>query len=229
MNISDCFPIWNKLNEVQKDRILKSATERTVKKGTVVHNGSADCIGFLLIKSGLLRAYMLSEDGREITLFRLFEMDMCLFSASCMFQDIQFDINIEAEKETEFWIIPADVYKSIMEESIALSNYTNSILSSHFSDVMWLLEQIMWKSMDKRVAEFLLMEVNLEDNMRLEITHEEIAKHLGTAREVITRMLRYFQSEKAIELSRGVVKIIDKKKLQNFAEKGSANKNVRYG
>ncbi len=228
MNISDCFPIWNKLNEVQKDRILKSATERTVKKGTVVHNGSADCIGFLLIKSGLLRAYMLSEDGREITLFRLFEMDMCLFSASCMFQDIQFDINIEAEKETEFWIIPADVYKSIMEESIALSNYTNSILSSHFSDVMWLLEQIMWKSMDKRVAEFLLMEVNLEDNMRLEITHEEIAKHLGTAREVITRMLRYFQSEKAIELSRGVVKIIDKKKLQNFAEKGSANKNVRY-
>ena len=101
---------------------------------------------------------MISEEGREITLFRLFERDLCLFSASCMMPNIQFDTIIETEKDTDFWLIPPNVYKSVMEASAALANYTNEILSSRFSDVMWLMEQIIWKSFDKRLAEFLIQE-----------------------------------------------------------------------
>ncbi len=219
MTFSDYFPVWDKLTPAQQLIISGAITERKVKKGTMVHNGSADCIGFLLVKSGQLRAYMLSEEGREITLFRLFEMDMCLFSASCMLQDIQFDINIEAEKETTFWVIPPEIYKSLMEESLALSNYTNQLLSSHFSEVMWLLEQIMWKSMDKRLADFLLEECSLEGTTKLAITHEGIGNHLGTAREVVTRMLRYFQGEGLVKLSRGMVEITDTKLLEEYAER----------
>lgn len=164
-----------------------------------------------------MRAYILSDEGREITLYRLFEMDICLFSASCMIESIQFDITIEAEKDSEILVIASDVYKELMEESAALSNYTNQIMASRFSEVMWLIEQVMWKSFDKRLADFLLEEIVLENSNLLKITHEKIANHLGTAREVVTRMLRYFQSENLVKLTRGAVEVIDSKGLRRLA------------
>lgn len=193
---------------------------RTVKKGTVIHNGSEECTGLLLIKSGQLRAYILSEEGREITIYRLFDRDMCLFSASCMLRSIQFEVVIEAEKDTKLWIIPSEVYKGIMEESAPAANYTNELMAARFSDVMWLIEQIMWKSLDKRVADFLLEEASIEESRELKITHEAIANHLGTHREVITRMLRYFQSEGMVQLSRGLVRITDEEKLRFALARG---------
>ena len=156
MKFESDFPIWNKLNKQQQERIKNSLTLRQVKKGTVIHNGSMDCTGLFLIKSGQLRAYILSEEGREITIYRLFDLDMCLFSASCIMRSIQFEIMIEAEKDTEMWVIPSEIYKSIMDESAPVANYTNELMASRFSDVMWLVEQIMWKSLDKRLATFLL-------------------------------------------------------------------------
>lgn len=214
MDFQDYFPIWNKLTALQQNRILGSLISRKAEKGTIIHNGSMDCTGLLLIKSGLLRAYILSDEGREITIYRLFERDMCLFSASCIMRSIQFEIIIEAEKDTELWIIPADVYKNIMNESAPAANYTNELMASRFSDVMWLIEQIMWKSLDKRVAAFLLEEAAIEGTYELKITHETIANHLGSHREVITRMLRYFQNEGMVRLSRGMVAVLDEKKLR---------------
>ena len=214
MDFQNSFPIWNQLTKNQQDRLLGSLMTSRVSKGTVVHNGSADCTGLLLLKSCQLRAYILSDEGREITLYRLFDMDMCLFSASCIMRSIQFEIIIEAEKDTELWIIPADVYKNIMNESAPAANYTNELMASRFSDVMWLIEQIMWKSLDKRVAAFLLEEAAIEGTYELKITHETIANHLGSHREVITRMLRYFQNEGMVRLSRGMVAVLDEKKLR---------------
>ena len=216
MEFQDYFPIWNKLNTAQQNRIMSSLTDRNVKKGTVIYSGSLDCTGLFLVKSGQLRAYILSDQGREITLYRLFDRDMCLFSASCMIHSMQFEMTIEAEKDTELWMIPAETYKSIMEESAPLANYTNELMASRFSEVMWLIEQILWKSLDKRVAEFLLEEAAIEDTSRLKITHEAIANHLGSHREVITRMLRYFQNEGMVKLSRGMITILDENKLEKL-------------
>ena len=214
MEFQSCFPIWNQLDTEQQARILGSLVSHRVKKGTVIHNGSMDCTGLLLIKSGQLRVYILSDEGREITLYRLFELDMCLFSASCMLRSIQFDVTIAAEKDTEFWVVPTEVYKGILEESAPAANYTNELMASRFSDVMWLMEQIMWKSLDRRLAAFLLEEASIEGSDRLKITHETIANHLGSHREVITRMLRYFQNEGMVRLSRGVIEITDADKLE---------------
>lgn len=214
MHFEDCFPVWEKLNTTQKNRLLGSLMTRQIKKGTLIHNDSIDCTGLLIVKSGQLRAFILSEDGREVTIYRLFDMDICLFSASCMIRSIQFEITIEAEKNTELWIIPAKIYKSIMEESAPVANYTNELMAARFSEVMLLIEQIMWKSLDKRVAAFLLEEAAIEENNVLKITHETIANHLGSHREVITRMLHYFQNEGMVELSRGTVTILNVKKLE---------------
>ena len=216
MKFQEYLPVWEKLSKAQQDRILGRLTERTVKKGEELHGEASGCTGLLLVKSGQLRAYILSEEGREITLYRLFDRDICLFSASCMMKSIQFEVAVRAEKDTQIWVIPADTWKSVMEESAPLANYTNELMASRFSDVMWLIEQIMWKSFDRRLAEFLLNETLLEGSSSLKITHEAIGNHLGTAREVVTRMLRYFQSEQMVKLSRGVVEVTDSARLRKL-------------
>lgn len=218
MAFQDYFPIWDKLTAAQQQLVSDSIVPKTFSKGTVIHNGSLDCMGLLLIRSGQLRAYILSDEGREITLYRLFDMDICLFSASCIMRSIQFEIIIEAEKDTDLWIIPPHVYKQLMEQSAAVANYTNELMASRFSDVMWLIEQIMWKSLDKRLAAFLLEESAIEGTQTLKLTHEIIANHLGSHREVITRMLRYFQSEGMVRLSRGAVTLTDKSRLQDLVD-----------
>ena len=124
-------------------------------------------------------------------------------------------ITQEAEKDTEMYVIPACLYQNLMEESLPLSNYSHALITNHFSEVMWLMEQIMWRSFDKRLAAFLLEESTLEDTTELKITHEKIANHMGTAREVVTRMLRYFQGENLVKLTRGTVEITDPGRLRS--------------
>ena len=207
MEFKDYFPVWDQLTAEQKKKLSEHIICRTAKKGDVIHSGDSDCLGLLLI---------LSDEGREITIYRLLDMDICLFSASCMMHSIQFEITIEAEKDTDFWIIPADVYKEIMAQSAPLANYTNEIMAARFSEVMWLIEQILWKSFDKRLARFLLDESSLEGSNILSITHETIGNHLGSAREVVTRMLRYFQNEGIVKPSRGKIEILSPEKLESL-------------
>ena len=172
----------------------------------------------VVVKSGQLRAYLLNDEGREITITRFFEMDICLFSASCVMPNMMFDVFIEAEKDTEIWVIPACLYQNLMDESLPLSTYSRDLITNHFSEVMWLMEQIMWKSFDKRLAGFLVEESRIEETDSLKITHEKIAAHLGTAREVVTRMLRYFQSDGMVRLTRGTVVLTDKKALERLSD-----------
>ena len=214
MELWDFFPVWAQLSAQQQNKLGAGTVARNVKKGSALHSGSSECTGLLLVREGQLRAYILSDEGREVTLYRLFDRDICLFSAACIMRSIQFEIMIEAEKDTSLWVIPAEVYQGIMAESAPLSNFTNEIMASRFSEVMWLMEQIMWKSFDKRLAGFLLEESALEGSPVLKLTHDSIAKHMGTAREVVTRMLRYFQGEGMVKLSRGAVEITDEEALE---------------
>ena len=216
MEFAEYLPVWNKLTPQQQERIAGVIEYRKVKAGTVIHDSSAECLGLIMVRSGQLRAYILSEDGREITLSRLFEYDVSLLSASCVMPDMQFNVMIEVEKDSEFWSIPACLFKNLIDESLAVSNYSTSLLSGNFSELMWLMEQIMWKSMDKRLAAFLLEEARLEESGLLKITHEKIANHMGTAREVVTRMLRYFQNEGMVKLTRGTIQLTDEEALQKL-------------
>ena len=169
MEFAEYLPFWNKLTAEQKQRIENVIEFRQIKKDTHIHDSSADCLGLVAVRSGQLRAYILSEDGREITISRLTQYDV-------------------------------------------------SLLSGNFSELMWLMEQIMWKSFDKRLAAFLLEEIQLEESDTLRMTHEKIANHMGTAREVVTRMLRYFQNEGMVQLTRGAIEITDRDKLEALAE-----------
>lgn len=216
MELKEFFPVWKELTPEQREQLTASASKRMVSQGTVIHNGSMDCTGLLLLEQGQLRSFMLSEEGREITLYRLLDGDICLFSASCMLRSIQFDVTITAQRDTSLWVIPAELYKSIMAQSAPLANFTNEVMADRFSNVMWLLEQVLWKRFDQRLALFLLEERALEGTDMLKLTHEAIGSHLGNPREVVTRMLRYFQSEGLVELARGTVKIADANGLKEL-------------
>ena len=218
MEFTQYFPVWDQLTPSQKERVQAVIEFHRVEKGTRIHDSSANCLGLVLVRSGQLRTYMLSEDGREITISRLFEYDVSLLSASCVMPDMQLSVMIEAEKDCEFWSIPACLFKNLVDESLAVANLSHSLLAGNYSELMWLMEQILFKSMDKRLAGFLLEEYRVENTLTLKLTHEAIANHLGTAREVVTRMLRYFQGEGMVELSRGSIAIKNLPALKALGE-----------
>lgn len=217
MDFRDHFPMWDKLTAAQQQRLSGPSFSRTVEKGTILHDGS-ECTGLLLIRSGRIRGYILSPEGREITIYRLFERDICMVSASCIMNSLQFDITIEAETEAELCVIPPDAFRDVMQASAPLANYMNEIMGARLSEAMWRIEQILWKSMDKRIAALLLEESVIEESTTLHITHETIANHLGTHREVVTRLMRYFQSDGLLRLSRGTVELLDEKKLRELCD-----------
>lgn len=214
--LKELLPFWNKLSIDEQKLILNNGNLLRFKKGQSIHEGGHDCTGILVVISGIIRSFFLSESGKEITLFRLLDRDTCILSSSCILRDITFDINIEAEKDCEIYLIPSEIHKQLCKSNFYVKDFEAQIMASRLSDIMWLMEQVVFMSMDKRLANFLLEQADIEGTDKLYITHENIAKNLGTAREVITRMLKYFQNEDMVSLSRGTIEIIDKGKLNQI-------------
>ena len=217
MELKEFFPFWKTLTPDQQARMTASARAYTAKKGEVLHRGQADCLGLVCVQSGVLRAYTISDEGREITLYRLYQRDVCLFSASWAMRAVDFDIFIETDQESLLWIIPPEVYRQLMEQSAPAANFTNELMAGHFSDVMWLLDQVLNKKLDARLAAFLLEAADRENSDFLSLTHEAVAGELGSAREVISRMMKYLQSEGMVAVSRGCVQLVDRAALEQLA------------
>lgn len=214
--VPEVLKFWDRLEASQKGIVLNNMSAITYKKGTTIHSGENDCIGVLLIKTGELRVYILSEEGKEITLFRLRDKEICVLSASCILDNITFEVHIDAEQDTEVLLIPSNLYRELCDTNMYAENFSDKIIIEHFSDVMWAMEQILFMSFDKRLAIFLLDEVTRTGMDVVELTHEQIAKYIGSAREVVSRMLKYFAGESLVELSRGGVKILDKRRLREL-------------
>ncbi len=202
MELGEYLPFWKKLTEAERRTLAGSVQRRRFEKGQVLHHGSDECTGLILTLDGQLRVYTISEEGRELTLYRLLERDLCIFSAPCMVKSILFDVIVEAEQDTEILHIPVDVYRDLMDNSAAVANFTNELMAARFSDVMWLMDQVLNKKIDSRLAAFLL---------------DQIARHMGTAREVITRMLKAFQADGLVKLTRGGIELLNEKRLTELA------------
>ena len=211
------FPFWNNLQEKDRDTFLRSSMEVDYRRGATVHDGG-ECTGVILIKSGSLRLYMLSDDGKEVTLYRLFPGDTCILSASCVLNTITFDVCIDAEEDSQCVVVGGCAYEGVWQRSDEVKIYTYETALSRFSDVMWVMQQILFMSMDKRLAIFLLDEIAKSGEDSIKLTHEQIAKYMGSAREVVSRMLKYFTTEGIISTSRSEgIKILDKKRLRSMA------------
>ena len=212
----EIFPFWEEISENDRDYICRHSVALTYPKGANIHDGT-ECSGVILVRSGSLRLYMMSDEGKDITLYRLHKGDMCMLSASCVLQTITFDVFVDAEEDSECYVISGPAFSAASEHNPNIKIFSLETAVSRFSDVMWVMQQILFMSMDRRLAIFLSDEAARTGRDTISLTHEQIAKYMGSAREVVSRMLKYFANEGIVEVSRKGVKILDKKRLRDLA------------
>lgn len=213
--LKNTLPFWKNLNKNEQNLILNNYAEKRFPKNTILSGTNNECTGFIIVKSGQLRIYSNSSEGKEITLYRLLELDSCIFSASCMLKNINFDISISFEKDSDILIIPSDIFNQLNETSPYVKSFILDLVSSRFSDVMWIFEQYVFSNMAQRLSSTLIELSALNNSPSLEITHDYLARELGTAREVVTRLLKQFQDDNVVKLSRNKIEILNIEQLQN--------------
>ena len=215
-NYEELFPFWEKLSDIEKALMEQTTYTETYNKGMLMHRTEDSCKGLMTILSGQLRTYILSEEGREVTLFRVNAGEVCVLSASCLMDTITFDVLIEATEDTEVLVLPTTTLNHIVQQNPYIELFLYKSATEKFSDVMWTMQQILFLKIDQRVAQFLWDEMVQKNSMTLSITHDEIAKNIGSAREVVTKVLKYMVKENVLELKRGTITILDKEKLRGY-------------
>lgn len=212
------FPFWDKLEANDQELICRYTVRKNYVKGDNIHGGDGECTGAIIVKSGCVRTYMLSEEGREITLYRLYSGDICMLSASCVLQAITFDIMVDADTECECFILNGKTFSEVANRNLYAKNFALETAVDRFSDVMWVMQQILFMSFDRRLAIFLTDELARDGGDIVKLSNEQIAKYMGSAREVVSRMMKYFKAEGIAERTREGVKIIDKAKLRTLIQ-----------
>lgn len=212
------YPFWDKLTEQEQRNLCSCSSMQSYRKSDFIYSHDGDCLGILLVLKGQLRIYIQSDDSREVTLFRLGPGQVCTLSASCIIREITFDISIAAEEDTTLLTTGIQCFRRLMDKNISVQNYVYKHTAESFSDAMWALTEILFSSFDKRLAGYLLEESWRTHSLTLSTTHEQIARNLGSAREVVSRMLKYFEKERIVQLSRGSVKITDPARLEKILE-----------
>lgn len=215
--LKNTLTFWDKLTLNEQNEIKKYTHTAYYQPGQTIHGGETNCLGVLIIKKGCIRSYMLSEKGKDITLYRLYSGEVCMLSAACVLPNITFDIHVDSEAETEVLVISSNTFSKLMKENIYVENFSYKATADKFSDVMWAMEQILFMNFDQRLAIFLLDEASKNHTHTLHLTHEQIAKYIGSAREVVSRMIKYFVSEGLITAHRGQINLVDLPRLKKIA------------
>lgn len=216
--LEEVFPFVKRLDHEEKKLIMENTRTRKYKKGDIVHEGEIDCTGVVGIIQGRVKTFMLSSRGKEVALFRLLAKDACILSASCMMNNIVFDVHVSAEEDSEILVVNAEYFEGLTKRNAEAEKFRNDIIAMRFSEVMWLVEQVMFKRMDQRIAGFLLEMINIGGTPEILLSHQEIADNLGTAREVVSRILKYFEKDGIIKISRKAILILDIDRIYEIAQ-----------
>ena len=217
LGILERLPYWAALSEAERGEAARGAVLRPYERGALIHGGGAECLGMALVLSGLARAYVLSGEGREVTLFRIAEGGGCVLSASCVISEINFDTFLGAERDTRLLIVPSGVFGRLAESNLRVKLWMYEQAASRFSDVMWSMQNLLFNRFDRRLADFLLEEYARGGSREIRMTHEQLAQNTSSAREVVARMLKRFASDGLVDVSkRGAVRLTDIEGLKNI-------------
>jgi len=208
------LPYWNDLTEDERDFVRRSSERRHCRKGDYLMGDKTECLGMILVLSGELRAFFLSEEGREITLFHLGAGEPCVLSASCVIEQLTFETHLQAQCETEILIVGAPIFRRLTEHNLHVRCFSFERATDSFSDVVWTFQEILFRRVDQRLARFLLDECARLGTKELRMTHEQIALRTNTAREVAARMFKRFSAEGLVSLRRGAIRIEDEEGLR---------------
>lgn len=213
-SVLERLPFWKLLTDSEKELVQQNAVIRLYEKGTRVYSSERECLGMLFVMQGEMRTYLLSEEGREVTLFRIYPNDLCVLSASCVISQISFDTQMSAQKDTEALMIPPNIVLLLKEKNLSVRCFLYELATQRFSDVMWAMQQILFKRLDQRLALFLMQESQRLGTDTIHMTHEQIAQQISSAREAVARMLKQFSEDGLVELKRGAIRLLDQKGLK---------------
>ena len=210
------LPFYNFLSEKDKLDIVKHSNLESFKAGQTIVSKDDFCTGFVLVIDGQLRSYMSSNSGKEITLFRLFNLDTCILSSSCSFPNLICDINLVSEKPSNLLIINGEYFKDLSSRNLQVLDVFLKVTQSKLSDILLVLDSVVFFSLESRLANYLIDKYYSNDSLHIYITHDIIARDLGSAREVISKVLKKFENNNWIKISRGHIQIINLEMLKSF-------------
>ena len=212
---------WPHLSPEDQQRVREQALTAHFSAGQDVKMGSCNCIGPLFVVRGILRVYLLSQDGREATIYRLRQNDACMLSASCVLSAITFDVQIDAETDCDLIIIPTSLFSDLMSHNLYVENYIYRSSTERLSDLIQAVERMFFLTLRQRVAAFLIDESSSTGSDHVTLTQEQLAKAIGSAREAVSRILKQLSANTSIEVSRGGIRILNKSLL--YAELQAAD------
>lgn len=212
------FDFYGLLTQEQKELATRSTQRTEFAKGQVVHRHGDACVGIILVRKGTLRFSVLSEEGREITLFQADPGHCCVLSAACVLHSLDLESQVTAETPAQADILPAAVLAQLMAANKDLEREIFRYATFQYASALRTMERIVFFSLEKRLALFLREESVRRNSMSFRVTHEGIARCIGSSREVVTRMLNQFAGRGIVELGRGIVRILDEKALTEALE-----------
>ena len=203
------LPFYEYLTPDERESLRRTARVKALERGGIIHNGTDSCLGLVYILRGSLRTYILSETGREVTLFRPGAGELCVLTAACVISEITFDTEMVAESDCELLIIGGGAVRSLMDNNLRVKSYLYELATRRFSAVMTVMQQLLFTPLDSRLSAFLL-----SGNGDIRMTHEQIAAEINSSREVVSRALKRLSAAGAVTLSRGRIRIKDREKLK---------------
>ncbi len=212
----DRFPGLSALETADRTRLLDAARIAALPKGTVIFGPGRPPENLLLLLEGRVRVQQITENGREIVLYRVHAGESCVLTTACLLAFEDYTAEGIAETDVEAVVIPRAAFDDVMSTSPAFRRFVFSAYSRRITDLFLTVEEIAFGRMDARLAAKLL-ELAGEES-RITATHAVLATELGTAREVISRQMAEFQRRGWVEQSRGIVTLADRGALEKFVE-----------
>ena len=212
-DFSEVFSFWKDLSLTQAAFLEQNLRTEVFSAGKLIHRSDGECRGVMAVLSGSLRVYCVSDEGREVTLYRVEKGDVCILSASCLMDSIVFDVLIEAVEETTVSLIPSAALHKVELENPLVELYIYKNATEKFSEVLWTIQQVLFMKIDQRIALALHDERLRQKSNVLSVTHEDLAKQIGSVREVVSKTLKYMEEEGLVRLGRGKIEILDTGKL----------------
>ena len=212
------LPFWQHLDDEGRALVRESAMFLQYRQGQQIHSSHSHCLGAILVLKGVLRTYLLSPDGREMTLLRTRAGESYLLTAACVLESISFDTQVDAEEDTDILLVPSSVYSTLVAADPRIECDSYKMLLDSFSDVITSIERLVFLSLEQRIASFLLDEASSAGADCVNMTHEQIAVNIGSARVAVNRSLNAMAKQGLLELFRGGVRLADKEALYGLLQ-----------
>lgn len=198
-------PFWTNLSPEEKAIVSQRAITKRFNKNQIASSNSSACLGIILILSGGIRVSLISDEGREITLYRAYANEVCISTASCVIHQLTFEAIVTAEEDTTVLVIPSSVCARLMESNIHVRAFVFEKETERYSQTIWAIQQMLFKKFDQRLASYFVSAYKNSGRTEIKKTQEEIARDVNSAREVVARMLRDFAAKGFVEIKRGKI------------------------